>query len=67
VKSLSSVVPTNRVSAGLWEGGECSSQCSWTEMLCDRKNSNRCDSKTQGNTCMSKVGRRKESISLINR
>ena len=66
VKSLSSVVSANRVISSLWEGGECSSQCSWTEMLCDRRNSNLCDNKTQGNTHMSKVGRMKESISLIN-
>jgi hypothetical protein len=38
----------------------------WRETLRDRRFSNRCDSKTQENTHMSKEGRRKESIGLIN-
>jgi hypothetical protein len=38
----------------------------WRETLRDRRNSDRCDSKTQENSHMSKVGRRKESIGLIN-
>jgi len=33
----------------------------WREMLHDRRNSNQCDSKTQDNTHMSKVRKRKES------
>ena len=45
------------VASGL-DRGECGS---W-EMLNDRRNSNWCDSKTQKNTHMSKVGGRKESI-----
>ena len=43
-------------------GGECGSQSSWTESLRDRRNSNRCDSETKGNTDMSKVGGRNDSI-----
>jgi hypothetical protein len=64
VKSHSSVMSANRVVASLGDGGECSSQCSWTETtLHDRRNSKQCDSsETQGNTHMNKVGGRKESI-----
>ena len=47
-------------------GGECGSQCSWTETPRDRRNSNLCDNKTQVNTHMSEVGERKESICFIN-
>jgi hypothetical protein len=36
------------------------------ETFCDRRISNRCDSKAQENTHMSKVGGRKESMRLIN-
>jgi hypothetical protein len=31
----------------------------WKEMLCDRRNSNQCDSETQENTHISKMGGRK--------
>jgi hypothetical protein len=41
-------------------------KCSWTETLCDRRNSNLCDSDTQENTHMSEVGGWNESIMLIN-
>jgi len=34
MKSLSSVVPANRVDAVGWEGGECGSQCSCGERRC---------------------------------
>ena len=37
----------------------------WKEMLCDGGNSNRCDSKTQENTHISKVGGRKRKESAI--
>jgi len=46
--------------------GKCGSQCSWTETLHDRRNSNLCDSETQENTHMKEVGGRKERIRLIN-
>ena len=36
----------------------------WTEMLCDRRNSNRCDSETQ-DTHISKVGGRKRKESAV--
>jgi len=62
VKSHSSVLSANRVVASFGDGRECSSQCSWTETLHDRRNSNRSDSETQANTHMSKLGGRKESI-----
>jgi len=62
VKSHSSVMSAIRVVASLGDGGECSSQCSWTETLHDRRNSKQSDSETQGNTHMSNVGGRKESI-----
>jgi len=48
------------------DGGECGGQCSWTETLCDRRNSNLCDSETQENTYLSEVRGRKERIRLIN-
>jgi len=37
----------------------------WREMLRDRRNSNQCDSKTQGNTHMSKVEVRKRKESAV--
>ena len=41
-----------------WRG----SQYSWTEMLCNRRNSNLFDRKTQENTHTRKVGERKEVL-----
>ena len=62
VKSHSSVLSASRVVAILGDGGECTSHCSWTETLHDRRNSNQSDSETQANTHMSTVGGRKKSI-----
>ena len=38
------------------DGGECGGQWGWTETVRDGRNSNRCDSKTQENTHMTKWG-----------
>jgi hypothetical protein len=63
VKSLSSVVSASRVVAsGFMEGRVALSAAREIEMLCDRRNSIRCDSKAQENSHISKVGGRKESI-----
>ena len=63
MESLSSVVSASRVDTSGWDGGQCGSKCS-LEMLCDRNNSNQCDSKTQ-NTHISKVGGKKRKESAI--
>ena len=49
-----------------WMEGSIVVKCSWTETLCDRRNSDLCDSETQENTHMSDVGGRNESITLVN-
>jgi len=58
VKILSSVVSANRVDVSGWDRGECVS-AAWTEMLHDRRNSNRCDSKKRENIHTNKVGGRR--------
>jgi hypothetical protein len=51
----------------MWlDGRECGSQYSWVETLHDQRNSKLCDSETQENSHMRKVGGRKESIKLVN-
>ena len=49
-----------------WMEGSIVVKCSWTETLCDRRNSSLCGSEKQENTHMSDVGGRNESIRLIN-
>jgi len=49
-----------------WMEGSIGVKCSWTETLCDRRNSSLCGSETQENTHMSDVGGRNERIRLVN-
>jgi hypothetical protein len=51
-------VSVSGVEASVWEEGVCGSQGSYGEIIHDRRISNRCDSQTEENTHMSKVGRR---------
>jgi hypothetical protein len=52
IKSLSSVVSASRVDASVWDGEECVSQCSLEKDAL-------CESETQENTHLRKVGGRK--------
>jgi len=49
------------------DGGEYGGQWSWTETVCDGRNSDWCDSKTQENTDMSKIGGSKERKYFVNK
>jgi len=57
--------PIGLLQSGLMEGSVVV-KCSWTETLCDQRNSSLCGSETQKNTDMSDVGGRNEGIILIN-
>ena len=50
----------------VWMEGSIVVKCSWTETLCDQRNSSLCGSDIQENTHVSDVGGRTESIRLIN-
>ena len=61
------MVPANTTAASVWmEKSTLVGVAGQTQTLRDGKNSNLCDSETQGSPHMSKVGETKESIRLIN-
>jgi hypothetical protein len=65
-ESVGSVVSANSVVASGWDKGHGGIvSATWGKMLCERKNSNRCDSETQRNNHMSKVGGKKRKKSAL--